>query len=96
MLVVVSPPVKSMGSPLDFCRDPEGWGPKSGFRKFDLTPCFEEGVVLPLPLLLLVVVGTHRIYCLSSSEKQERSRKSVWLLRAKVVCTSDSIVISFC
>ena len=38
------------------CRDPEGWGPVSRLRQFDLTPCFEEGVVLSSLLVVFAVL----------------------------------------
>lgn len=73
------------------CRDPrEAWGPVSQLRPFDLTPCFEEGVVLSTVLVLFAVLAFFRCVALRSLESAPRSRKSVWVLRAKLVCDPPS------
>lgn len=68
------------------CRDPaEDWGPVSRLREFDLTPCFEEGVVLSSALVIFVVLAVFRCYALRSFESYPRCRKSRWVLWAKEV-----------
>jgi ATP-binding cassette, subfamily C (CFTR/MRP), member 1 len=70
------------------CKDPHGeqWGPVSRLRDFDLTPCFEEGFLLPGLLAVYIFLQLFRILVLNSQfENLERSRKSVWVLRAKLV-----------
>ena len=85
--VVLAPssPQLPMLEALDVCRDPEGWGPISSIRKFDLTFCFEEGALLAPILALWAVSSAARIYGLSSLEKKQRSRKSLWVLGIKLV-----------
>ena len=70
------------------CKDPYGeqWGPISRLRDFDLTQCFEEGLLLPGLLALFIVLQAFRVYVLSSKfQNLERSRKSIWVLRSKLV-----------
>ena len=43
-------------SPALSCHGPEGWGPASRSRPFDLTPCFEEGAILS-PLLSISFIS---------------------------------------
>lgn len=74
-----------MASSLARCANPEGWGPVSPIRTFDLTPCFEEGIVLSTVLVLFLVAAAPRCWVLSSDAVRTRSRKSVWVLRIKLV-----------
>lgn len=67
------------------CSNPEGWGPVSTARPFDLTPCFEEGILLSTLLVLFVIAGVFRCWALRSWEVLPRCRKSLWVLRAKLV-----------
>jgi hypothetical protein len=67
------------------CRDREGWSPVSDLRSFDLTPCFEEGIILSTLLVVLLILGAYRSWSLRSLPVTERSRKSIWILRAKLV-----------
>ena len=68
------------------CRDSaEGWGPVSHLRPFDLTPCFEEGVILSSILVVFAVLALFRCYALRSFDPHPRGRKSRWLLRTKLV-----------
>ncbi|KAM6496895.1 metal resistance protein YCF1 [Amanita muscaria] len=73
------------------CRDPEGWGPVSPSRAFDVTPCFEEGVVLS-PLLAgftcLALLNTIVLY---NKEPTKLSKKNWILLWAKI----SLLVIAF-
>lgn len=67
------------------CRDPESWGPVSRLRQFDLTPCFEEGLILSSLLVVFVVLATFRVYALRNFEVHPRGRKSRWVLWSKLV-----------
>ncbi|EIN06055.1 multidrug resistance-associated ABC transporter [Punctularia strigosozonata HHB-11173 SS5] len=66
------------------CRDREGWKPVSDIRNFDLTPCFEEGILLSTLLVALLVLAIGQSWRLRSLSTIERSRRSVWILRAKL------------
>lgn len=70
------------------CPDPEGWGPISHFRDYDLTSCFEEGALLLPAFALLVVLGADRCVSLSKTERREHGSPSRWLLRSKLVSAS--------
>ena len=61
----------------------------SRLRDFDLTPCFEEGIVLSGLLAIFIVLAAFRCYVFRTRfEDLGRSRKSVWILRTKLVkCT---------
>ena len=73
------------------CRgDPEGWRPHSRIRPFDLTPCFEEGAVLSPLLALFAIAAVVACWAIRSQETRDRSRKSLWVLRAKLVSYSLS------
>ncbi|KZV64400.1 P-loop containing nucleoside triphosphate hydrolase protein [Peniophora sp. CONT] len=66
------------------CHSPEGWGPVSHLRKFDLTPCFEQGVVLPTLLVILLAAGAVQVGLLRKEPARERkSRKNKWIHRAE-------------
>ena len=70
------------------CHSPEGWGPVSGLRKFDLTPCFEQGVVLPTLLVILLAAGCMQVGLLRKEPAKARtSRKNRWIQGSKEVCT---------
>ena len=69
----------------EYCLDPEGWGPVSPIRDFDLTPCFEEGILLSASVVVLGVLGSYRIHTLWSLEERPRFNKSRWLLGTKIV-----------
>ncbi|OCH93693.1 metal resistance protein YCF1 [Obba rivulosa] len=70
------------------CRSSEGWGPVSPIRDFDLTPCFEEGPLLSSLLIVTILIAGSVCWELNGVEKRHRSRKSLWILRAKVACLS--------
>ncbi|RDX54318.1 metal resistance protein YCF1 [Lentinus brumalis] len=71
------------------CRgDPEGWGPVSRIRPFDLTSCFEEGAVLSPLLAIFVVSAVSACWLHRGHEIFERSRRSVWILRGKLLLLS--------
>ncbi len=68
------------------CRgDPEGWGPVSRLRPFDLTSCFEEGAILSPLLTVLLISALVACYLHRRHDVQPRCRKSVWTLRTKLV-----------
>ncbi|KAF9269001.1 multidrug resistance-associated ABC transporter [Marasmius fiardii PR-910] len=66
------------------CHDAEGWNTISLLRKFDLTPCFEEGILLSTLYAVVTVAAITR--CISSGRQDalERTNKSRWLLRGKM------------
>ncbi|KAL6300043.1 metal resistance protein YCF1 [Sparassis latifolia] len=66
------------------CNHAEGWGPVSPQRTFDLTPCFEEGIILSTLLLVFFVSAVVECWSLRKSEVRTRCRKSIWVLRAKL------------
>jgi hypothetical protein len=68
------------------CHHPEGWGPISRLRPFDLTPCFEDAVLFSVPSAVLVVLGLLRMLHLSRQPALQRAQKiNTWLLWAKLV-----------
>ncbi|KZT65750.1 multidrug resistance-associated ABC transporter [Daedalea quercina L-15889] len=67
------------------CSNPEGWGPISTARPFDFTPCFEEGILLSTLLVFFAIAATFRCWALRRWEVLPRSRRSVWVLRAKLI-----------
>jgi len=58
------------------CYSPEGYGPVSKLRQFDLTPCFEGLVVTPVPLILLIVAGIADVARIG--RKGPRRRRTGW------------------
>jgi len=72
--------------PGDLCRHPEGWGPVSNLRPFDLTPCFEDAVLFSVPLGLLIALSLLRSWHLSRLGALRRTQRiNTWLLWAKLV-----------
>ena len=68
------------------CHHGEGWGPVSRLRPFDLTPCFEEGILFSVPLGSLIVLTLVRVYQLYRLVALRRTQKiNVWLLWGKLV-----------
>lgn len=68
------------------CHHSEGWGPVSRLRAFDLTPCFEEGVLISVPLGSLIVLSLIRVYQLRQFVALQRTQKiNVRLLWGKLV-----------
>ncbi|KAF8513407.1 P-loop containing nucleoside triphosphate hydrolase protein [Hysterangium stoloniferum] len=68
-----------------FCDDKEGWGPVSQDRDFDLTVCFEEGVLIPGILSLLLGVGFIRVCVLARRDPVPRNTRSCRVLYAKLL-----------
>src|ERR1700676_2413346 len=54
-------------------------------RPFDLTPCFEEGIILSSLLVVLIIATVVKVWLLSALKKRERTRRSLWILRGKLV-----------
>ena len=67
------------------CRDIEGWHIVSNLREFDLTLCFEEGVILTSLLTILLFSEIWRICRLTRLPSRIISRTSRWRLWAKLV-----------
>ncbi|KAJ7245130.1 multidrug resistance-associated ABC transporter [Mycena haematopus] len=67
-----------------FCRDVEGFEPFSRLRDFDLTPCFEEGVLNSGLLGVLLTWSVLSSLHLCVVESQTRSTKSRVILGAKL------------
>ncbi|KAF9048225.1 multidrug resistance-associated ABC transporter [Hymenopellis radicata] len=74
------------------CRDIEGWAVVSRQRSFDLTPCFEEGIILSTLYTVLLVSSVLRCFTTFLKENQKLCTKSRWLLRAKLVF----LTLAFC
>ena len=88
VVLVVLPPHdrRPLSMPPELCGDPfEGWGPVSHIRQFDLTPCFEEGIILSSLLVVFIAFAAFRCHALRSYDPYPRCRKSVHILRAKLV-----------
>ncbi|KDR65747.1 hypothetical protein GALMADRAFT_232908 [Galerina marginata CBS 339.88] len=67
------------------CHDIEGWRPVSRLRDFDTTPCFEEGILLSGLLSVAFAFCLLRSIALCLHGPFERSRRSTWILRAKLL-----------
>lgn len=88
-VAILSPPMSSSTRTAVACRnDTEGWGPLSRIRPFDLTSCFEEGAVFSPLLTLFLVLAVVACWRSRKLEALDRCRKSVWILRAKLVRSS--------
>ena len=69
-------------------RHHEGWGPVSTLREFDLTPCFEEGIVLSTLLVALLVLSIFRLWGIRSEALGHihiLTTRSASVLNAKLV-----------
>ncbi|KAJ6621301.1 metal resistance protein YCF1 [Mycena sp. CBHHK59/15] len=66
------------------CHDPEGFGPFSQSRDFDLTSCFEEGILLSGLLGCLLVYSVLNSLSLCLVDAQPRSPKSRVILAGKL------------
>jgi hypothetical protein len=67
------------------CRDVEGFAPVSRLRDFDLTPCFEEGILNSSLLGVLLAWSVLSSLSLCLTDIQTRSTKSRVILAAKLV-----------
>jgi hypothetical protein len=70
------------------CRDEEGWVVVSRQRAFDVTPCFEEGILFPSLLAALLVIGLVRSLTLAILDARHISSRSRWILRLKLVSST--------
>ncbi|KAF9005892.1 metal resistance protein YCF1 [Cyathus striatus] len=74
------------------CRDPQGWGPVSPTTEFDVTPCFQEGILLSTVLAALLILAAFQSIALSYQNLLTRSSKSRTTLVVKLTLLS----LSFC
>ena len=66
----------------------EGWGPVSSLREFDLTPCFEEGIILSTLLVFVLVVSLFRLWGIKSKATDHTlTTRSASVLKGKLVCS---------
>lgn len=70
---------------MDICNNSEGWGPISRLRPFDLTPCFEDGVLNPSLLIALVITASVSSFIHSRHHPLQLNPRSKWLLGTKLV-----------
>lgn len=74
------------------CQDPEGWGPLSSVRELDLTPCFETGVLLNIPVVLLIITLVYQLVNIKKKGPwQVRSAASKRILKTKLVSCSNRV-----
>ncbi|THU99163.1 multidrug resistance-associated ABC transporter [Dendrothele bispora CBS 962.96] len=66
------------------CNDPERWSVVSRFRAFDLTPCFEEGILLSSLYGVVLFISVVRSLGTCLSESRPIHSKSRWLLHGKL------------
>ena len=77
------------------CRDPEGWRVVSDTRVFDLSLCFEEGIVLSSILFVCILAAATRASkLLYQSPRSISSRSRLILLGKQVRYFSLSVVLS--
>lgn len=80
------------------CLDGDGWGPVSHVRDFDLTLCFEQGVLLPTLFGVLFVLGFARALVLTRDDALHHTARSRRILSAKLVSiefSSNKLLINF-
>ena len=70
------------------CRDSEGWDTVSRLREFDITPCFEEGVIISGLLSVVFILTLLKTVTICFKKPLERSHKSIQILFIKLVCPS--------
>ncbi|KAF9078085.1 metal resistance protein YCF1 [Rhodocollybia butyracea] len=66
------------------CKDPEGWRAISKLR-FDTTPCFEEGILFSSLYAIVFLAGVIKTLSVCLSPPLNRTSKSRWLLRGKIL-----------
>ncbi|KAJ7248513.1 P-loop containing nucleoside triphosphate hydrolase protein [Mycena rebaudengoi] len=76
------------------CSDAEGFGPFSRLRDFDLTSCFEEGILISGLLVALLVCSTLGSLSLSSLEIKTRATPSRLILGTKLTLLALALVAS--
>ncbi|KAL1745932.1 P-loop containing nucleoside triphosphate hydrolase protein [Schizophyllum fasciatum] len=67
------------------CHNNEGWRVVSRDRPFDLTPCFEEGILISALLAVVLVSGVFRTLRSCLQRPQERKQTSRLVLGAKLL-----------
>ena len=75
------------------CRDKEGWDAVSRLRDFDITPCFEEGVIISSLLSAVFILTLARTISIYSNQPLKRSHKSTQILAIKLVRLSFFLAI---
>lgn len=68
-----------------FCLNPEGWGPVSKHRAFDLTPCFEDAGLVGGSLAIIFLSSIYYTHQLRRHEIQPKNVKTRKWLVAKLV-----------
>ncbi|KAJ3561287.1 hypothetical protein NP233_g10282 [Leucocoprinus birnbaumii] len=76
------------------CHDLEGWRPISRLRPFDITTCYEEGILFSVPLAALLLVSFFRSLTLATVESRHVSSKSRWILRSKICLLTGALAAS--
>ncbi|KAJ8094347.1 hypothetical protein PM082_010781 [Marasmius tenuissimus] len=76
------------------CHDAEGWKTVSSLRSFDLTPCFEEGILLSSLNAVVLVAALYRSFSVGSLNALERETKSRWVLRGKIALLVLALLVS--
>ncbi|KAK0238750.1 P-loop containing nucleoside triphosphate hydrolase protein [Armillaria nabsnona] len=77
------------------CRDTEGWNIVSRIRPFDLTLCFEEGILFSGLYALLLAIAAAKCLSLSSAQiSRRRSLKSRWILAIKILFLTLAFSVS--
>ncbi|KAG9023908.1 hypothetical protein FS837_005575, partial [Tulasnella sp. UAMH 9824] len=71
-----------------FCLNPEGWGPVSKHRAFDLTPCFEDAGLVGGSLAIIFLSSIYYTYQLRRHEIQPKNVKTRKWLVAKLFVLS--------
>lgn len=81
----------NLSTRMEICRDSEGWHRFSRLRDFDITPCFEEGVIISSLLTAVFILTLSRTISLYFNQPLERSHKSIQILTIKLVRPSFSL-----
>nr|UYV50462.1 YCF1 [Agaricus brasiliensis] len=76
------------------CRDQEGWVVVSRQRAFDVTPCFEEGILFSSLLAALLVISLVRSLTLAILDTRHISSPSRWILRLKLALLFGALFAS--
>ncbi|KAL1677546.1 P-loop containing nucleoside triphosphate hydrolase protein [Schizophyllum commune] len=76
------------------CHNDEGWRVVSRARPFDLTPCFEEGILLSALLAVVLVSGLFKTLKACLQQAQERKRTSRMVLGAKLILLLGALGLS--
>jgi ATP-binding cassette subfamily C (CFTR/MRP) protein 1 len=77
----------NLSSRMAVCRDSEGWDAVSRLREFDITPCFEEGVIISSLLSVIFILTLLRTITIYFNQSLERSHKSIQILSIKLVAS---------